>query len=168
LDQNDQVVRVNNFEAAGKKLLQGGLMWLQGDRARARAASTEGALLLVRGAASGEIDGMRKIFNRSTLKIGGGGSRFARGSSASDGSEPKKKRETDGTVVQWAACKDDQAADTSTRAMSWAFIKTVSENPNCTYVDALRENRALLGNKYAQIAQLSCGHEMNLDVSMGL
>ncbi|KAI9340176.1 caspase domain-containing protein [Zopfochytrium polystomum] len=54
LDENDQVVRISNFEAAGKKLLQGGLMWLTGDKKGALAAAMEGVQLLARGAASGE------------------------------------------------------------------------------------------------------------------
>jgi len=72
-------------------------------------------------------------------------------------------------VWMFSGCRDDQtSADTSiggteTGAMSWAFIKTMRENPQATYVQVLQRTRGLLSGKYSQIPQLSVGDQYNLN-----
>lgn len=64
-------------------------------------------------------------------------------------------------VWMFSGCKDDQtSADTvvdgsATGAMSWAFIKTMHENRDQTYVQVLQNTRGLLLGKYQQVPQLS-------------
>ncbi|KAI9340177.1 hypothetical protein DFJ73DRAFT_559860 [Zopfochytrium polystomum] len=59
----------------------------------------------------------------------------------------QKKQETAATIIQWSGCKDDQtSADTKI---------TINENPNCSYLDALRKIRGLLRDEYSQIPQVS-------------
>lgn len=41
------------------------------------------------------------------------------------------------------------------RAMSWAFIKSLGENPNQSYIGVLQSTRGLLMGKYQQVPQLS-------------
>ena len=68
-----------------------------------------------------------------------------------------------------SGCADDQtSADTSiagsaTGAMSWAFIKTMRENPRQSYVNVLQNTREALAQKYQQIPQLSVGGEYDLN-----
>jgi len=70
----------------------------------------------------------------------------------------------------FSGCADDQtSADTSiagaaTGAMSYAFIKTMRQNPRQTYLEVLQSTRQELASKYAQIPQLSCGGPYDLDV----
>lgn len=77
-------------------------------------------------------------------------------------------------VWMYSGCADDQtSADTSiaglaTGAMSWAFINTMRENPNQSYIDILRNTREALIKKYSQIPQLSCGGRYDLDQPLGL
>ena len=69
----------------------------------------------------------------------------------------------------FSGCADDQtSADTSiagsaTGAMSWAFIKTMRENPQQSYVNVLQNTRVALAQKYQQIPQLSVGGEYDLN-----
>ncbi|KAI9361233.1 peptidase C14, caspase domain-containing protein [Zopfochytrium polystomum] len=157
LNQNNEVVRVNNFEAAGHKLMQGGLMWLTGDKQGAMAMAMEGFKLFASGRHGRDDD--------DEGRDAGGEEGLAETSG--------KKKETQGTVIQWSGCKDDQtSADTKignmpTGAMSWAFIKSINENPHGSYLDALKRIRELLRDEYTQIPQLSCGYAMDLDQPMG-
>jgi len=72
-------------------------------------------------------------------------------------------------VWMFSGCRDDQtSADTSianepTGEMSWAFIRSMREYPGQSYVQALRNTRALLSPKYAQIPQLSVGAQFDLN-----
>ncbi|KAI9329034.1 peptidase C14, caspase domain-containing protein [Zopfochytrium polystomum] len=138
LNQNEEVITVNNFDAASKKLLEGSLAWLNGDKEGAMRAAMESMQMIAEGAtvsAQATEEGLAEA--------------------------SQKKKETQGTVIQWSGCKDDQtSADTKignmpTGAMSWAFIKTVNENPDCTFLDALKNVRALLRDEYTQIPQVS-------------
>ncbi|KAI9840677.1 MAG: hypothetical protein M1838_003944 [Thelocarpon superellum] len=52
---------------------------------------------------------------------------------------------------------------TSLGAMSYAFIKTMTENPQQSYVNVLQDTRLLLKQQYAQIPQLSVGGHYNLN-----
>jgi hypothetical protein len=77
-------------------------------------------------------------------------------------------------VISISGCKDDQtSADArengqSTGAMSWSFIKTLSEMPNQSYLLLLNNMRTLLSGKYSQKPQLSSSHpqDMNLQFLM--
>ncbi|KUJ19430.1 peptidase C14 [Mollisia scopiformis] len=72
-------------------------------------------------------------------------------------------------VWMFSGCADNQtSADTSiagaaTGAMSHAFISTMRQSPNQSYVQVLQSTRAGLAGKYQQIPQLSCGGEYNLN-----
>jgi hypothetical protein len=39
--------------------------------------------------------------------------------------------------------------------MSWAFLKSLNDNPNQSYAGLLASTRGLLVNKYSQVPQLS-------------
>jgi hypothetical protein len=92
------------------------------------------------------------------------------------------------TVTMFSGCRDDQtSADasingTSEGAMSWAFLETMKQNPNPTYLDvrdsyrvpkfveiidrikALTQTRSSLRqSEYTQVPQLSVGLEMDLN-----
>ncbi|CAK7902869.1 metacaspase-1 [[Candida] anglica] len=77
-------------------------------------------------------------------------------------------------VISISGCKDDQtSADAqeggqSTGAMSWSFIKTLTEMPNQSYLSLLNNMRTLLSQKYSQKPQLSSSHpqDMNLQFLM--
>lgn len=77
-------------------------------------------------------------------------------------------------IISISGCKDDQtSADAreggqSTGAMSWSFIKTMTEMPNQSYLSLLNNMRTLLKSKYSQKPQLSCSHpqDMNLQFNM--
>lgn len=67
-------------------------------------------------------------------------------------------------VTMFSGCRDDQtSADASIEgsnvgAMSWAFLQTMKQNPNPTYLETLRMTRQFLQQgKYQQIPQLSIG-----------
>lgn len=89
-------------------------------------------------------------------------------------------------VWMFSGCRDDQtSADatisgTATGAMSWAFIGTMRENPEMSYVQVctsfldthyrrligeqvLQDTRERLLEHYQQIPQLSCGGHYDLD-----
>ncbi|PSR83195.1 peptidase C14, caspase domain-containing protein [Coniella lustricola] len=72
-------------------------------------------------------------------------------------------------VWMFSGCRDDQTsadatiAGAATGAMSWAFIGTMKENPELSYVDILRITRERLLDKYSQIPQLSCGGHYDLE-----
>lgn len=98
--------------------------------------------------------------------------------------------ETEGKDVwMFSGCRDDQtSADatisgTATGAMSWAFIGTMKENPELSYVQVrpircvevfkslmveqvLQSTRERLLNNYQQIPQLSCGGHYDLDQTL--
>ncbi|KAI1751483.1 peptidase C14, caspase domain-containing protein [Xylaria castorea] len=78
--------------------------------------------------------------------------------------------ETEGKDVwMFSGCSDNQtSADTSiagaaTGAMSWAFVRTMRENPEQSYIDILQNTREELVQTYSQIPQLSCGGRFDLD-----
>jgi hypothetical protein len=72
-------------------------------------------------------------------------------------------------VWMFSGCRDDQTsadtniAGTQTGAMSWAFVKTMSEYPEQSYVAVLQRTREHLARRYSQIPQLSVGDKYNLD-----
>ncbi|CAN8096795.1 unnamed protein product [Discula destructiva] len=83
--------------------------------------------------------------------------------------------ETEGKDVwMFSGCRDDQtSADATisgaaTGAMSWAFIGTMKENPEMSYIQVLQDTRERLLNNYQQIPQLSCGGHYDLDQPLQL
>lgn len=82
----------------------------------------------------------------------------------------KKTEETKSTfadVIMFSGCKDSQTSadtkvnNTSTGAMSYAFIKAVMTNDNLSYLQLLRETKKHLAN-YSQKPQLSSGRLMDM------
>lgn len=73
-------------------------------------------------------------------------------------------------VVSLSGCKDDQtSADAreggqATGAMSWSFIKVLTEAPNQSYLSLLNNMRDLLSLKYSQKPQLSCSHPQDMNI----
>ena len=47
--------------------------------------------------------------------------------------------------------------------MSFAFLKTMRENPQQSYINVLQNTRQLLEDKYSQIPQLSVGAQYDLN-----
>ena len=80
-----------------------------------------------------------------------------------------KCAETKGEVYFISGCKDNQtSADAYINnqyqgAMSWAFVKTLSEKNNLTWKTLLLNMRTLLKYKYTQIPQLSSGKKMDIN-----
>ncbi|KAK6465838.1 caspase domain-containing protein [Scheffersomyces coipomensis] len=72
--------------------------------------------------------------------------------------------------ISISGCKDDQtSADASengqaTGAMSWSFIKVLTESPNQSYLSLLNNMRSLLSQKYSQKPQLSCSHPQDMNI----
>ncbi|KAI9324704.1 peptidase C14, caspase domain-containing protein, partial [Zopfochytrium polystomum] len=152
LGDDDEVVQISNFEAAGRTLLEGGLRMLKGDGKNGLAMAVEGI----------------KLF----LHKEGGEDASRQGSTGEYAVSKTARKITAATVIQWSGCKDDQtSADTRingqpTGAMSWAFITAVKELPEGSYLQILRRVRQLLDGKYSQIPQISCGYEFNLTAKL--
>ncbi|CUM62851.1 uncharacterized protein PRCAT00000409001 [Priceomyces carsonii] len=74
-------------------------------------------------------------------------------------------------VISISGCKDDQtSADAnesgqSTGAMSWSFVKVLSEMPNQSYLSLLNNMRTLLKAKYSQKPQLSSSHPQDMNLA---
>ncbi|KAK0193901.1 caspase domain-containing protein [Armillaria mellea] len=73
-------------------------------------------------------------------------------------------------VISWSGCKDSQtSADTqeagnATGAMSYAFMRTLSQNPQQSYQQLLNNLRDILRRKYSQKPQLSGSHPMDTNL----
>ncbi|KAI0685326.1 caspase domain-containing protein [Cytidiella melzeri] len=73
-------------------------------------------------------------------------------------------------AISWSGCKDSQtSADTveagqSTGAMSYAFIKVLSQNSQQSYQQLLINIRTVLKQKYSQKPQLSASHPMDVNL----
>ncbi|KAI5116475.1 hypothetical protein M0805_003504 [Coniferiporia weirii] len=73
-------------------------------------------------------------------------------------------------VISWSGCKDSQtSADTyeagkATGAMSYAFMKTLKENPNQSYQELLTNIRRILKHQFSQKPQLSSSHPIDTRV----
>jgi metacaspase-1 len=69
-------------------------------------------------------------------------------------------------VISWSGSKDDQTsadatiASQATGAMSYAFIRALTENSDRTYLELLNRIRDILEEKYTQKPQLSCSHPL--------
>jgi len=76
-------------------------------------------------------------------------------------------------VTMFSGCRDDQtSADASiggsnVGAMSWAFLETMKQEANPTYLSTLQVTRQILGQShYQQVPQLSVGIQFDLDVPL--
>ncbi|KAK6201510.1 caspase domain-containing protein [Scheffersomyces amazonensis] len=73
-------------------------------------------------------------------------------------------------VISISGCKDDQtSADAqengrATGAMSWSFIKVLTDMPDQSYLSLLNNMRTLLSQKYSQKPQLSCSHPQDMNI----
>lgn len=112
--------------------------------------------------ARGDMGG---VFSSVTglIKTAGGGAQKADIISKSTKTSPAD-------CISWSGCKDSQtSADTSeagraTGAMSYAFIKALTENPQQSYQQLLNSLRVILRAKYSQKPQLSSSHPMDTNI----
>lgn len=78
-----------------------------------------------------------------------------------------KEKYTEADVVSWSGCLDSQtSADTweagaAVGAMSYAFMKSLTDKPNQTYQQLLVSIRAILKKNYSQKPQLSSSHHID-------
>jgi len=85
-------------------------------------------------------------------------------------SNSRQTRTSPADAISWSGCKDNQtSADTveagqSTGAMSYAFIKCLTENPHQTYQQFLVSVRRELQGKYSQKPQLSSSHPIDTNI----
>jgi hypothetical protein len=72
-------------------------------------------------------------------------------------------------VIQWSGSKDNQTSADATEggqatgAMSFAFIRALTKNPQQSYAQLLNSIRDELAGKYSQKPQLSCSHPLGED-----
>ncbi|GAA6008044.1 hypothetical protein JCM11491_006589 [Sporobolomyces phaffii] len=96
------------------------------------------------------------------------GSRIMNGDKATQ--MTKATRSSNADVISFSGCRDDQtSADTAmagqaTGAMSWAFITSLSKYPQQSYIQLLNTVRDELKGKYDQKPQLSCSHELDVNL----
>lgn len=82
----------------------------------------------------------------------------------------KKNNTSPADVISLSGCKDDQtSADAqeqgqSTGAMSYAFIKVLSKNPDQSYLTLLQNMREILSSKYSQKPQLCASHPIDTNL----
>ncbi|RYP56362.1 hypothetical protein DL771_011918 [Monosporascus sp. 5C6A] len=73
-------------------------------------------------------------------------------------------------VVMFSGSKDDQTsadahiASKATGAMSYAFIKALTQDPEQSYVELLNSIRDILAADYSQKPQLSCSHPLDTNL----
>ncbi|CDH54137.1 metacaspase [Lichtheimia corymbifera JMRC:FSU:9682] len=127
----------NLFKAATKGLVSAGLAYAQGDR-------------------EGAMESIRDLGHQLIT------TRFKEASNRQSYSSPAD-------VVMFSGCKDDQTsadaqeAGRATGAMSYAFTKTLRENPNQTYQELLNSIRDILSAGYSQRPQLSSSHPLDVE-----
>ncbi|CAD6979157.1 unnamed protein product [Tilletia controversa] len=82
----------------------------------------------------------------------------------------KQNRASGADVVMLSGCKDSQTsadateAGKATGAMSWAFVKVLTEFPQLTYQQLLNATRDALAAKYSQKPQMSSSHPIDLNL----
>jgi len=137
-----EIIEIDNRIAAAKKIMGAVVAWNKGQRATAVGEVKESIGLLLQG----------------NSKM-----------TAEQQAQAAKKRETKGTVIQFAGCRDAQtSADAQiggkpTGAMSWAFMQVMNKHKQPKYTDLLREVRNLLAGQYSQVPQMSTGFQMAMD-----
>ncbi|KAL0638095.1 Ca(2+)-dependent cysteine protease [Maublancomyces gigas] len=126
---------------------------------------------LAKEAATGLFDAL-KAYNRGDL---GGVASSALGifkrATTGRGAEDRAKRTktSPADVIQWSGSKDSQTSADATEggeatgAMSYAFIRALSKNPQQSYQQLLSSIRDELSGKYSQKPQLSCSHPLGND-----
>ncbi|KAI7903393.1 peptidase C14, caspase domain-containing protein [Cokeromyces recurvatus] len=128
----------NLFKHAGKGLLSAGIAYAQGDR--------DGAL-------SSIMSLGKQLFEIHNIS-----------------NESKRKNFSPADVVMFSGCKDDQTsadaneAGRATGAMSYAFTKSLRNNPNQSYQELLNSVRDILRDKYSQRPQLSSSHPIDVNL----
>ncbi|PKI83633.1 Mca1p [Malassezia vespertilionis] len=81
----------------------------------------------------------------------------------------RQTRSSGADVIMLSGCKDSQTsadateAGKATGAMSWAFIKVLSEYRNLSYLQLLNATRDALAMKYSQKPQMSTSHPVDLN-----
>ncbi|KAI9299453.1 peptidase C14, caspase domain-containing protein, partial [Cunninghamella echinulata] len=128
----------NIFKDAGLGLLSAGMAYVSGDKNRAM---------------SSIVSMGQQIIQTKKLE-----------------SSNREKFSSPADVVMFSGCKDDQtSADASeagkaTGAMSYALIRTLSEEPHQSYNELLNNVRDILREKYSQRPQFSCSHPLDVDL----
>ncbi|GAA5961581.1 hypothetical protein JCM3765_002636 [Sporobolomyces pararoseus] len=120
-----------------------------------------GALGAITSYARGDLGGVFK----SVTSLG---SRIMNGDKATK--MTRATRASNADVISFSGCSDQQtSADTSmqgqaTGAMSWAFITALTKYPQQSYLQLLNTVRDELKGKYDQKPQLSCSHELDVNL----
>ncbi|KLT45347.1 hypothetical protein CC85DRAFT_325854 [Cutaneotrichosporon oleaginosum] len=83
----------------------------------------------------------------------------------------REQNTSEADVISWSGCKDDQtSADTTeegqaTGAMSYAFVKALTNKPEQSYIELLQAVRkAMVEGGYTQKPQLSACHPIDTDL----
>lgn len=82
----------------------------------------------------------------------------------------KQSKTSPADVISISGCKDDQTsadakeAGQNTGAMSYAFIRVMSTNPQQSYISLLQNMRDVLSGKYTQKPQLSSSHPIDTNL----
>ncbi|KAM3423974.1 hypothetical protein BST61_g1367 [Cercospora zeina] len=78
-------------------------------------------------------------------------------------------------VTMYSGCRDEETsadayiAGRNCGAMTWAFLETMKQNPNPSYIQTLQETRReLRGSNYKQVPQLSVGVQIDLNQPLRL
>jgi len=133
-----QIKEPNVVAGVGKGLLSAGMAYARGDM-------------------GGLVKGLFSTF--TTAKNTGSAEAFT-----------KAKKASGADVVMLSGCKDSQTsadateAGKATGAMSWAFVKVLTEYPQLTYQQLLNATRDALATKYSQKPQMSSSHPIDLNL----
>jgi len=104
------------------------------------------------------------------FKAGMGIFKIATGSQEKATKLARETKASPADIISWSGCKDSQTsadateAGKATGAMSYAFITTMTENPQQTYQQLLNNIREILRSKYSQKPQLSASHPIDTSV----
>ncbi|KAI6093307.1 hypothetical protein F4821DRAFT_222647 [Hypoxylon rubiginosum] len=118
---------------------------------------------------------LKAISSYAQGDMGGVASAFLKfGKTAFKGDDGYKKtietKTSPADVIMWSGSKDDQTsadatiASQATGAMSYAFIKAITQDPKQSYVELLNSIRDILEAKYSQKPQLSCSHPLDTNL----
>ncbi|KAK0469647.1 caspase domain-containing protein, partial [Desarmillaria tabescens] len=126
------------------------------------AEAGQGLLSAVGSYARGDMGGVFKSAMGLVKTASGGGQKAEKYARAT--------RTSPADVISWSGCKDSQtSADTqeagnATGAMSYAFMRTLGQNPQQSYQQLLNNLRDILRRKYSQKPQLSSSHPMDTNL----
>ncbi|AAS51654.1 ADL266Cp [Eremothecium gossypii ATCC 10895] len=101
-------------------------------------------------------------------------SRKATGSGGVDTERVRQTKFSPADVIMFSGSKDNQtSADAvengvATGAMSYSFVKVMSQQPQQTYLSLLQNMRTELKGKYTQKPQLSCSHPLDVNLQFVL